>query len=141
MIVKYLLDSNVLAELRRARKGNQQAIARVEAIPIRMQFISVITMLEVAQGVIAKERSDPTQGAQLRSWLDNVVRPNFSGNTLPVTATIAMLCADLHVPDPQPKYDALIAATALVHDLTVVTRNVQDFAPMRVAVLNPWQEV
>lgn len=141
MTAGFLLDSNVLAELRRARRGNQRAIVRVEAFPRNLQFISVITLLEVTQGVIAKERTDPVQGARLRIWLDNVIRPNFSGHTLPVTERVAMLCAELHVPNPRPKYDALIAATALVHDLTVVTRNVQDFAAMGVDILDPWRGV
>jgi toxin FitB len=78
MTVGYLLDTNELAELRRARRGNQKVIERVEAIPRNLQFISVITLLERAQGVLAKEREDPAQGSHLRHWLDGVVRPNFS---------------------------------------------------------------
>ena len=110
----------------------------VDSIPRNLQFISVITLLEVEQGVLRKERQDPAQGAKLRIWLDNAVRPNFSERILPVTETVALRCARLHVPDKKPERDALIAATALVHDLAVVTRNVKDFLPMNVAVLNPW---
>jgi toxin FitB len=132
----FLLDANVLGELRLARTEN--VIALVDSIPRNLQFISVITLLEVEQGVLRKERQDPAQGAKLRIWLDNAVRPNFSERILPVTETVALRCARLHVPDKKPERDALIAATALVHDLAVVTRNVKDFSPMNVAVLNPW---
>jgi predicted nucleic acid-binding protein len=134
----FLLDANVLGELRLARTGNENVIALVDSIPRNLQFISVITLLEVEQGVLRKERQDPAQGAKLRIWLDNAVRPNFSERILPVTETVALRCARLHVPDKKPERDALIAATALVHDLAVVTRNVKDFSPMNVAVLNPW---
>ncbi len=138
MTTGFLLDANVLGELRLARTGNENVIALVDSIPRNLQFISVITLLEVEQGVLRKERQDPAQGAKLRIWLDNAVRPNFSERILPVTETVALRCARLHVPDKKPERDALIAATALVHDLAVVTRNVKDFSPMNVAVLNPW---
>ena len=138
MTTGFLLDANVLGELRLARTGNENVIALVDSIPRNLQFISVITLLEVEQGVLRKERQDPAQGAKLRIWLDNAVRPNFSERILPVTETVALRCARLHVPDKKPERDALIAATALVHDLAVVTRNVKDFSPMTVAVLNPW---
>jgi toxin FitB len=134
----FLLDANVLGELRLARTGNENVIALVDSIPRNLQFISVITLLEVEQGVLRKERQDPAQGAKLRIWLDNAVRPNFSERILPVTETVALRCARLHVPNKKPERDALIAATALVHDLAVVTRNVKDFSLMNVAVLNPW---
>jgi predicted nucleic acid-binding protein len=139
MTIGFLLDTNVLDELRRARSGNQKVIAWADSMPRNPQFISVITLLEVEKGVLAKERQDPAQGAKLRIWLDGVVRPNFSERMLPVTETVALRCARLHVPDKKPKHDALIAATALVHDLTVVTRNVEDFSPMKVALFNPWE--
>src|SRR5712671_6025317 len=137
MTVGVLLDTNVLDELRRARSGNQNVIAWVDSIPRNLQFISVITLLEVEKGVLAKERQDPAQGAKLRIWIDGIVRPNFSGRTLPVTETVALLCAHLHVPDKRPDRDALIAATALVHGLTVVTRHVSDFSSISLAVFNP----
>jgi toxin FitB len=127
--IGFLLDTNVLDELRRARRRNQKVAAWVESIPRNLQFISVITLLEVEQGVIAKERRDPVQGTKLRIWLDSVVRPNFSGRMLPVTETVALRCARLHVPDNKPKHDALVAAAALVHGLIVVT-NDADFDGM-----------
>lgn len=140
MTVGFLLDTNVLNELRRARSGNRNVIAWVGSIPRNLQFISVITLLEVEKGVLLKERENPAQGAKLRIWLDSVIRPNFSGRILPITETIALRCAQLHVPDTRPAHDAPIAAMALVYGLTVVTRNVADFSPTNVAVLNPWEE-
>ena len=137
MAAGFLLDTNVLDELRRARRGNQNVAAWVESVPRNLQFISVITLLEVEQGVIAKERQDPAQGMKLRIWLDNVVRPNFSGRILPVTETVALRCARLHVPNNKPKHDALVAATASVHDLAVVT-NDADFDGMGVELFCPW---
>jgi len=83
-------------------------------------------------------RKDKKQGALLRAWVDDEVLPRFEGRVLPIDVDVALLCANLHVPDPQLERDALIAATALVHKLTVVTRNVNDFLPTGVQILNPW---
>jgi predicted nucleic acid-binding protein len=102
------------------------------------QYLSVISVLELERGVLRMERRDARQGARLRTWLEQNVLAPFQRQILPVDAAIARRCAALHVPDPRPDRDALIAATALIHGLTVVTRNTGDFAPMGVAVLNPW---
>ena len=85
------------------------------------------------------ERRDPPQGAILRAWLNHRVLPTFAGRILAVDTTIAQCCAKLHVPDPRADRDALIAATALVHGMVVVTRNVDDFKSTGVALLNPWE--
>ena len=84
------------------------------------------------------ERRNAEQGAVLRRWLEGEVLSAFEGRILPIDAPIARRSAALHVPDPRPERDALIAATALVHGLTVVTRNTADFEPTGVALLNPW---
>ena len=89
-------------------------------------------------GVLSIERKDAIQGALLRAWLEQHVLPEFSGRTLPVDTAVAQRCARLHVPDMRCERDALVAATALVHGMTVVTRNVADFKPTRVALINPW---
>lgn len=86
------------------------------------------------------ERKDGAQAAVLRRWIDRQVILPFEGKILPIDAEVALRCAPLHVPDPRPKRDAFIAATALVHGLTVVTRNVRDFEPMGVRTLNPWEQ-
>lgn len=85
------------------------------------------------------ERRDAAQGAVLRRWIDGYVSRAFEGRILAVDAAVARRCAALHVPDPRAERDALIAATALVHRLKVATRNVADFAPMGVALFNPWE--
>jgi len=84
------------------------------------------------------ERKDATQGAALRTWIDQQILPRFEGRIFAVDVAIAQCCARLHVPDPRSERDALIAATALVHGMTVATRNVADFAPTKVRTINPW---
>ena len=138
--MSYLLDTNVVAELRkgRTRKADRNVIAWAEEVPVASMFLSAISVLEIEKGVLLAERRDPVQGAALRSWLDLNVLVTFAGRILPVDAEVALRCARLHVPDPRAERDALIAATALVHDMTVVTRNVADFAPTGVAIADPW---
>ena len=101
-------------------------------------YISAITVLELEIGILQLERKAPVQGAVLRAWFDTRVLQEFDGRTLPVDAIVARRCARLHVPDPRSERDALIAATALIHDMTVVTRNTADFWPTGVVLLNPW---
>jgi predicted nucleic acid-binding protein len=102
-------------------------------------YLSVVTILEIEAGALVMSRRDSAQGAVLRHWIDDQVLPAFEGRVLPIDTAVARRCARLHVPDPRPERDALIAATALVHGLRVVTRNVQDFEPMGVELLNPWR--
>ena len=137
----YLLDTNVIAELRKATspKIDQKVLAWANSISAASLFLSVITVLELETGTLLVERRDPGQGAVLRSWLNAHVFPAFLDRILPVDTAVAQRCARLHVPDPRSDRDALIAATALVHGMTVVTRNVDDFAPTGVELLNPWE--
>lgn len=136
----FLLDTNVISELRKAGDGKADAsvtawLAREDAASF---FISAVTLLELEIGVLRVERRDPSQGARLRTWMGTRVLPEFSERTLPVDATVALRCARLHVPDPHAERDALIAATAIVHGMTVVTRNVADFEATGARSLNPW---
>ncbi|MCB1393584.1 type II toxin-antitoxin system VapC family toxin [Nitrobacter sp.] len=139
--MSYLLDTNVVSELRKIGDGKADAkvAAWVDAEDAESFFISAITILELERGVLAVQRRDAAQGARLRTWLDNHVRPEFAGRILPVDDQIATRCAHLHIPDRRNEVDALIAATALVHGLTVATRNVRDFEGTGVVVVNPWE--
>lgn len=136
----YLLDTNVVSELRKARQGRANpGVGRwAESVPACDLFLSVISLQELEIGVQRAERRDPQQGTVLREWLEHQVLPAFSERILPIDTGIARRSAALHVPDPRPVRDSLIAATALSHNLTVVTRNSTDFEPMGVALLNPW---
>jgi predicted nucleic acid-binding protein len=137
----YLLDTNVVSELRKVRAGKADPnVARwADRVDASELYLSVITVQELEIGVLLVERRDPVQGAMLRSWLNDHVLPAFAGRILPVDTVVALRSARLHVPDPHPVRDGLIAATALVHGMTVVTRNVEDFAGAGAKVLNPWR--
>lgn len=137
----FVLDTNVVSELRKAATGraNNGVTDWANSVPATLMFMSVISLHELEHGVLLAERSDPTKGAILRSWLDTSVNPAFADRLLPVTADIARQSAALHVPDPAPFRDALIAATALHHDMTVITRNTSDFNRFtNLTATNPW---
>ena len=137
----FLLDTNVISELRKAGDGraDTNVTAWVAAQDATTFLISAITILELERGVLSVQRRDPKQGGRLRKWLDDHVRPQFAGRILPIDDAIATRCAQLHIPDRRNEADALIAATALVHNLSVVTRNVKDFHETAVVVIDPWQ--
>lgn len=139
----FVLDTNVVSELRKAKAGkaNPNVMAWAASVPYRSLFLSVITILELETGVLLVERRDSSQGAVLRSWLNNHVLPAFHDRVLAVDTAVAQRCAKLHVPDPRARRDALIAATALVHRMKVVTRNVADFERTGVPIVNPWATV
>ena len=136
----YLLDTNVVSELRKARAGraDENVVAWAAEASAANLFLSVITIQELEIGILLAERRDPPQGSILRTWLEDHVLPTFADRILPVDVPVARRSAALHVPDPRPVRDALIAATALVHGLTLATRNVVDFEPTEVKVLDPW---
>ncbi|HEY0308116.1 MAG TPA: type II toxin-antitoxin system VapC family toxin [Acidobacteriaceae bacterium] len=137
----YLLDTNVVSELRKAKTGkiDPRVKAWAKTVPPSALYLSAISILELEIGVLLIERRDPIQGAILRSWLKDHVLPAFAGRILAVDTLVAQRCATLHVPNPCLDRDALIAATAFVHGLIVVTRNVDDFEPTGITIINPWQ--
>ena len=137
----YVLDTAVLSELRKVRLGKADAnvAAWTESVDAADLFVSAITIMELELGVLSIERKDAIQGAKLRSWLEQHVLPEFAERTLPIDTTVAQRCARLHIPDKRGERDALIAATALVHGMAVVTRNVADFKPTGVTIVNPWE--
>ena len=136
----FLLDTNVVSELRKAGDGRADPnVTRwITAQDAGRFYISALTLMELEIGVLRIERRDPGQGGHLRTWLDERVLPAFSDRVLPVDGVVALRCARLHVPDPRSERDALIAATALVHGMSVVTRNVRDFEATAAPVIDPW---
>jgi predicted nucleic acid-binding protein len=137
----FLLDTNVVSELRKVRldKADINVAKWADSVDAASLYLSAITIMELETGVLQIERRDTKQGQVLRTWLDNYVLLEFTGRVLSVDTAVAQRCARLHVPDPRGERDALIAATALVHGMTVVTRNVDDFEPTGVPLLNPWK--
>ena len=136
----FLLDTNVVLELRKIQSGKADPNVstwadRVDAADL---FLSAISIEELEIGVLQMVRRDGPQGTLLRAWLDNHVLPAFAGRILPMDAAVARRTAGLHLPNPRPILDALIAGTALVHGMTVVTRNVADFVGTGASVLDPW---
>jgi predicted nucleic acid-binding protein len=137
----FLLDTNVISELRKVGDGKADAnvVAWISNVDATSFYLSAVTLMELELGILRLERRDTIQGTRLRAWMNNHILPEFSERILPVDAPVALRCARLHVPDPRSDRDSFIAATALVHGMTVVTRNVADFAPTHVAILNPWE--
>lgn len=137
----FLLDTNVVSELRKAKAGKANAgvVAWASPVPAALMFMSVISLHELEHGVRLTERRDEAQGRALRAWLEQSVVPAFTDRFLDVDADVAVRAAALHEPDPAPFRDALIAATAMVHGMAVVTRNVRDFERFDgLDVVNPW---
>jgi|SRR5208337_3380740 len=136
----FILDTNVISELRKAGDGKADAnvVAWLSSVDAGTLYLSAITLMEIELGVLRIERRDPLQGARLRAWVDHRILPEFADRILSVDLAVALRCAPLHVPDPRPERDAFIAATALVHGMTIVTRNLADFAPIGVPLVNPW---
>lgn len=136
----FILDTNVVSELRKVRAGraDRNVAEWADGVQSEALYLSAITVQELELGVLLALRRDPRQGTVLRNWLDGQVLPAFAGRILPVDAAVAQASAALHVPNPRPFRDSLIAATALVHRMTLVTRNVADFRASGVPLVNPW---
>lgn len=139
--MSYLLDTNVISELRKpAGRAAPTVRGWAQRQVVHDLSISVITVMEIEIGVARLERRDPAQGDVLRRWLERDLLPAFANRTLPVDLDVVRQAARMHVPDPRPERDVLIAATALTRHLTVVTRNTSDFEPLGVPLVNPWDE-
>ena len=138
----FVLDTNVISELRKVGDGKAdvRVAAWVSDRDAASLYISALTLMELEIGILRIERRDPEQGERLRTWMDRHVLPEFLERTLPVDSAVALKCARLHVPDPRAERDALIAATAIVHGMTVVTGSLADFEATGVALVNPWNE-
>ena len=137
----YLLDTNVVSEIRKISRGQADAALEqwTHSVSFDDCYLSVITLLEIEQGILrVQHRGDEAQFLRLQYWLNDTVIPTFDQRILPIDRHTVRICARLHVPDQRPYNDALIAATAIRHDLTLVTRNVRDFAELNVPLLNPF---
>ena len=136
----FLLDTNVVSELRKVKSGKADAgvIAWAQSTPSHVMFVSVVTLIETETGILSMERRDPAQGLILRRWFDESVLPAFARHTMPVDGEVARQCAVFRARQSCALADALIAATAAVHRMTIVTRNARDFEAIGVRVLNPW---
>ncbi|KRA97610.1 twitching motility protein PilT [Devosia sp. Root685] len=139
----FLLDTNVISELRKAGDGKADinVVSWINSVDATKFYVSVVTLMELELGILLVERRDPEQGVRLRLWMDRHVVPEFADRTLPVNKAVALRCAQLHVPNPCAERDGLIAATALVHGMTVVTRNLADFKQTGVTIFNPWDHL
>ena len=135
----FVLDTNIISELRRPAKANPRVLAWARATPVTQTFLSVITILEIELGALLMERKDKAHAKILRDWIDLQILPRFDGRILAVDTAVAQCCARLHVTATRAERDALVAATALVHAMTVVTRNVSEFGMSGVRVLDPWK--
>lgn len=136
----YLLDTNVVSELRKAGTGraDPSVVRWAASVDPAMLHLSVVSVLEIEIGILRVARRDGVQGDLLRRWLEGQVFAAFAGRILPVDVSVAMRCAQMLVPDPKAGRDALIAATAHVHGFMVVTRNTADFRSMDVPLVDPW---
>ena len=125
----YVLDTSIVSEIRKSKTGRADpaVVEWSSRVPAGLTYISAITIQELEHGVLLAERRDPKAGAILRRWLENDVAVAFEQRTLPVDTAVARVAASLHVPNPAPINDALIAATALAHGMALVTLNTKDF--------------
>lgn len=136
----YLLDTNAVSEIRKISKGNANIGFTNWFHSVKMEnlYVNTVVLMELEKWHLLKSRKDKPQAEILRNWVLNTVYPMFDGRIFQVNIEIAKICATLFVPNPKPENDAWIGATAITYDLTLVTRNVDDFEGMPVKILNPF---
>jgi predicted nucleic acid-binding protein len=135
--VRYLLDTNVISEARKGARAAPAVIAWLAQAPAASLWTSVVVLGEIRRGIEGTRRRDPDTAAVLDAWL-NDQRARHAGRVLPIDEAVADLWGRLSVPDPLPTVDGLLAATAMVHGMTLVTRNTKDVARTGVRLFNPF---
>jgi predicted nucleic acid-binding protein len=137
----YLLDTNVLSELRRPQRADPNVRRWAGQLDVEEAYISVISVLEIGRGAVMVSKKDPEHSARLLAWLYSDIVPNYQGRLLDIDLNVATQCARFgHVPDNHFA-DALLAATGILHGMTLVTRNIGDFRDFGVRLLNPWDHI
>ena len=138
----FLLDTNIISESRKlgTPRVDPRAARWFAQVDVETSFVSAMTIFELERGVQHMERRDAKQGSVLRRWLDDQIMTTYERRILPLSREVALICAGLHIPDPKSERDAWIAATAIDAELTLVSRNVGDFAGMGVKLINPFEE-
>lgn len=137
----YLLDTNIISEMRKVKQGKADNVFTewLAQVDVDKFYISVVSVMELERGVLRIENKDAKQGEILRNWLDKLLVQMFSGRVLDINHQTAIICANLHVPNKSPENDSWIAATAIQHNLTLITRNTKDFKHANVKLFNPFQ--
>jgi len=135
--VKFLLDTNIISEIRKRNRADPNVARWVARIPAQEIGTSVLVLAEIRRGIELKRRSDPEQAKSLDRWFSQM-RIRLGDRVLPVDESVAEAWALLGIPDPLPLIDGLLAATAKVHNLTLVTRNVAHMAAAGVTLLDPF---
>jgi len=130
----YLVDTDVVSE---ARRGSREAVGWLRSVPPRAVYLSALTLSEIMRGVALKRKADPRTAERLEEWLQRL-RHDHANRILPITDRIALEWGRIAALRPRGDIDGLIAATAIVHDLILVTRNVGDFEDTRLSLINPW---
>ena len=137
----YLLDTNIVSELRKLETGkiHPQVYRWIKSNGFTHTYISAVTLAEIQTGILSLARKDQAQAASLDNWFTNRLLPAYRTRTLSVDTEVALICAQLHIPTKRPINDAYIAATAIAHNLTLVTRNVRDFQGLPLMLENPFE--
>ena len=131
----YLVDTNVISE---ARRGSPEAVAWLRSVNPSSIYLSVITLGEIMRGIAMKQKNDPRAASHLSEWLQKL-RHDHVDRILPITDQVAIEWGRIAALRPRGDADGLIAATAIVNDLIIVTRNATDFDDTRASVINPWE--
>src|SRR3546814_6043912 len=134
----FLLDTNVISALRRPDRLPPEVTAWADSADADQFYISAISILEIEQSILAEKRVDPVTGEILRAWFETDVLQAFADRIIAVDTEVAMRCAALHVQAPQSERDGLLAATALVHSMTLCPRNTTDSKKTDLVLLKPW---